>query len=242
MLILRNCSSRLALAVLGAILLLAPAHAETDGASGLGGQIRWARLKTQSLTWNRHAHADPRLLQFMSSYTALDIDTKWYAADVEDLDQMCAYPFLFSEGIHHVTDANGLANLREYLQRNGFIFIDSCINTGINPDPDAFLQMEIDTLKSLLPDARIEPIAPGSEIFHICFDMKDGLPHTYMRNIYNPAWAKHGLYAVYSQNRLVSIISLSGLQCGWAGMKRDPENIANCMKMMLNIYVYATTH
>ena len=72
--------------------------------------------------------------------------------------------------------------------------------------------------------------------------MKDGLPHTYMQNIYNPAWAKHGLYAVYSDKRFVSLISLSGLQCGWSGLGPNAEHTANCMKMMVNIYVYVVEH
>jgi len=40
----------------------------------------------------------------------------------------------------------------------------------------------------------------------------------------------------------VSLISLSGLQCGWDAMNPDPDHITNCMKMMVNIYAYAVTH
>ncbi len=63
-----------------------------------------------------------------------------------------------------------------------------------------------------------------------------------MDNIYNPVWAKHGLYAVYSDKRMVSMISLSGLQCGWDGMFPNSDHITNCMKMMVNIYVYVVEH
>jgi hypothetical protein len=241
----RRCASnaRFALLLGGILFWAVSARAETRDGSVVGGAVKWARLKTDSPTWDRHARSDPRLLEFMRTHTSLDIDPNWYVADVENLNQMCAYPFLFSEGLHHVTDEQGLANLHEYFKRYGFIFIDACINTGINPDPDAFLQMEVDTLKTVLPDAYIERLPPDSEIFHNVFLLPDGLPHSYMNDIYNPTWAKHGLYAVYSENRLVSIISLSGLQCGWDGMKRgDPEHITNCMKMMINIYTYVTMH
>jgi len=216
--------------------------AQAHDFSGIGGVLAWARLKTESSHWKRHAGSDPRLLLFMRTNTSLNIDTSWHWADVEDLDQMCQYPFLFSEGLHHVVDLQGQANLREYLKRGGFIFIDSCINTDINPDPDVFLQSEIDTLQRVLPDAQVTALPPDDSIYRICFVMKDGLPHTYMNNIYNPQWAKHGLYAVHSGGRLVSMISLSGLQCGWDGMKPDREHIRECEKMMFNIYAYVITH
>lgn len=225
-------------ALLAALLLSMPVAADTPA----GGKVEWARLKTASPSWDRHARSDPNLLQFIRSSTTLNIDPVWHVADVENLQQMCSYPFLFSEGLHHVTDAPGLQNLREYFQRGGFIFVDSCINTNINPDPDEFLKAQIATLQAIFPDARVERLPPDHEIFHNCFEMTDGLPHTYMANVYNPAWAKHGLYAVYAGDHFVSLISLSGLQCGWDGMKPDPEHIANCMKMMVNIYVYAITH
>jgi hypothetical protein len=121
------------------------------------GQIEWARLSTQDPWWARHARSDPRLLRFIHDNTTLNIDSVWHAANVEDLTAMTSYPFLFSAGIHLVNDEPGRQNIREYLQRGGFIFIDSCINTTVNPDPDAFLKMEIDTLQSILPNLRIIP-------------------------------------------------------------------------------------
>ncbi len=206
------------------------------------GQIEWARLKTQDPQWARHSRSDPRLLRFIHDNTTLDIDTEWHSADVENLRQMTAYPFLFSAGIQGVADEEGRENIREYLQRGGFVFIDACINTTVNPDPDAFLKMQIDTLSTILPKVKVERLPDDHAIFRSCFEMKDGLPHTYMNNQYNPVWAKHGLYAVYSEKHFVGLISLSGLQCGWDGMFPNDDHITNCMKMMVNIYVYVVEH
>ena len=122
-------------------LLFLPLRADRLPVSSLAGRFSWARLKTDSPTWDRHARGDPRLLEFIRSSTSLNIDTVWHSADVESLRQMCRYPFLFSEGIDRVRDKKGRDNLGEYLKRHGFLFIDSCINTGVNPDPDVFLQM-----------------------------------------------------------------------------------------------------
>jgi len=206
------------------------------------GKIEWARLSNPDPQWHRHADSDPRLLQFIRDNTTLNIDTTWYAANVENLREMTAYPFLFSSGIHFITDEDGRKNIREYLLRGGFIFIDACINTDVNPDPDAFLKMQVDAFQAILPKFKIERLPPDHPIFRSCFAMKEGLPHTYMKDIYNPAWAKHGLYGVYSGNRFVGLISLSGLQCAWAGNGPTMEHRINCMKMMVNIYVYVVEH
>jgi hypothetical protein len=231
--------------LLAGCLSLAPLFAaaqDAPDAQPAGGKVEWARLKTSSRSWDRHAESDPRLLEFIRESTTLNIDPIWKSADVENLAQMTSYPFLFSEGIQYVTDDPGRRNLHEYVQRGGFLFIDSCINTNINPDPDRFLQMQIATLQAIFPGVHVDPVAPNHEIFSDCFEMKDGLPHTYMNNIYNEAWARQPLQKVTYQNRFIGLISLSGLQCGWAAMNPDPEHIHDCMKMMVNIYVYAITH
>jgi len=206
------------------------------------GHIEWARLQTQDPWWARHASADPRLLRFIHDNTTLNIDPEWYVANVESLRQMTGYPFLFSSGIQQVADDQGRQNIREYLQRGGFIFIDSCINTDVNPDPDAFFNAQVNTLQAILPKVKVERLPDDHAIYRSCFEMKDGLPHTYMENVYNPAWAKYGLYAVYSEKRFVGLISLSGLQCAWAGNGPSEEHRINCMKMMVNIYVYVVEH
>jgi len=204
-----------------------------------GGKVEWARLKTPSPSWDRHASSDHLLLEYIRESTTLNIDPVWRAADVEDIKQMCAYPFLFSEGLGFVDDA-GRKNLREYIQRGGFLFIDSCIAPNVNQREDDFIAAQMVALHDILPDMKTEPIPDDHEIFHNCFDMVDGLPNTRVDDLED--WPPEGLTAIYSKNRLVSILSVSGLQCGWAGIKRSQEHSTNCMKMMINIYVYAITH
>ena len=63
-----------------------------------GERVGWARLKTPSEYWRRHATGDPVLMRFMRENTSLNIDPTWYVADIEKLDEMCAYPLVFSQG------------------------------------------------------------------------------------------------------------------------------------------------
>ena len=66
-------------------LLLAAGALFTPGFAALGAkldQLRgarlgWARLKTPSPDWKRHAGADPMLTRFFHDCTSLNIDPEW---------------------------------------------------------------------------------------------------------------------------------------------------------------------
>jgi hypothetical protein len=220
-------------------LLTSIATEATEVEMGAGGKVVWARLKTLSPSWQRHASSDRLLLEYIRNSTSLDIDPAWHAADVDNLNQMCAYPFLFSEGLGYV-DEDGRKNLREYIRRGGFLFIDSCIAPDVNPVQIDFVNAQMSALQDILPDLRLGPIPSDHAVYHNCFDMTDGLPQT--RPDDPIRWPMKGLTAIYSNNRMVGMMSLSGLQCGWSGIGGSQIHSTNCMKMMINIYFYAITH
>lgn len=205
-----------------------------------GERVGWARLKTSSPYWFRHATGDPVLMQFFRESTSLNIDPTWYAADVEKLEQMCKYPLLFSQGVHMVDGPKGRENLAEYIRRGGFLLIDSCINNTVTPDPDNFLALQEQFLQKILPGTRVLPLPESHPVYRIYFKIpNDSPPHTYFNNIYDKNWHKHGLYGVFIESRLVGMISLSGLQCGWDRMIAPPGHDEACMRMLVNIYIYA---
>jgi hypothetical protein len=226
--------------LLTTLLFLVPIAVEaTESEMAGGGKVEWARLKTPSPSWQRHAGSDHLLLEFIRDNTSLDIDTAWHAADVDDLHQMCAYPFLFSEGLGYVDEA-GRKNLREYIQRGGFLFIDSCIAPDVNPVQANFVSAQMTALRDIVPNMQTGPIPGDHAVFHNCFNMIDGLPQTRPDDPFR--WPMNGLTAIYSNNRMVAMMSLSGLQCGWSGIGGSQVHSTNCMKMMINIYFYAITH
>ena len=53
-------------------------------------------------------------------------------------------------------------------------------------------------------------------------------------------WAKHGLYRVFHGERMVAVLGVSGLQCGWAQTMHAGHDVES-MRMLVNIYVYAMT-
>lgn len=228
------------LACLSALITLTTPALPVDVSQMRADRVGWARLQTSGAHWKRHAGSDPVLAQFIRENTSLNIDPTWYAADVENLSELCKYPMLFSQGIGMVNDDAGRANLAEYIRRGGFLLIDACINKNVTPDPDLFLADQIRVLTSILPECRVVPIKAGHDVFHCYFQIPgDTPPHMYFNNIFDAQWARHGLYAVMLGPRMVGVISLSGLQCGWDRMISPAGLPEACMRMLVNIYTYA---
>lgn len=205
-----------------------------------GDVVGWARLKTSSPVWNRHSRSDPELMHFFREQTTLNIDPTWYVAAVENLAEMCKYPLLFSQSIQMVQDANGRTNLAEYLRRGGFLLVDACCNHNYNPDFDVFLQDHIKALALILPEAQVRELPSSHDVYRCHFQIPNGHPpHTFDGNIYNPRKARLGLYGVMVGTRMAGLVSMSGLQCGWDHMISPPGHDVACMKMLVNIYIYA---
>ena len=145
-----------------------------------GDRVGWARLKTTDPWRMRHADGDPALMSFLREQTTLNIDPKWYSADVEDLSKMCKYPLLFSQSIQVVQDAAGRVNLAEYVRRGGFLLVDACCNRDINADFDVFLQEHIKALAAILPEAQVQPLVASHDIYRYFFQIPNGHPpHTF---------------------------------------------------------------
>ena len=217
-----------------------PAHA-AENPPARGGRVGWARIITSSTAWRRHAESDPHLTQFIRSQTSLNIDPTWYSADPDSIEQLTSYPLLYTNNLTDVVRPSHQQNLQEYLRRGGFILVDACINPGITPNPDAFLQQHIALMKIIAPGAEVRELPKDHDVYRQYFTVADTPPHTYMNDVFDRRWSHHGLYGVFESNgRMISLITLSGLQCSWSS---HPERAAatECMKMIVNIYVYAMT-
>lgn len=207
-----------------------------------GGKVDWARLNTGHPFWNRHANGDTGLLQLMRTYTSLDIAPKWNATRADSLTALCAYPFVFAADISVLPDAEA-RNLTEYMKRGGFLFIDCCINTSINPDPVAFYRAQLRLLTRHFPTLRVVDLPATHEVYTLYFEMKDRPPVTRRPEAWSGT-SNFPLRALYVEERMVGMVSIAGLQCAWdqtlPGSGRGQEAV-EAMKMAINIYVYAMT-
>jgi len=209
-----------------------------------GDRVGWARLKTPSPDWKRHAGSDPILTKFFRDETTLNIDATWYVADANDLGELCRYPFLFSQGVGVITDQPSRSNLAEYIHRGGFLLVDACHDIHVTPDFDEFLRLQIAFYSAALPEARVVALPATHEIYRCHFQIPDGRPpHTFMSNVYDPNKVRYGLYGVMIGLRLAGVISLCGWQCGWDHVEYpSPSPVGTdvaCMRMVVNIYIYA---
>ena len=210
-----------------------------------GDRVGWARLKTPSPHWKRHAGSDPILTHFFRDETMLNIDPVWYVADAMTMDELCKYPVLFSQGVAAITDETGRNNIAEYIRRGGFVLVDACHDERVTPDYEAFLRDQIAFYGAVLPEATVKELPIGHEIYRCHFQIPDGKPpYTFSHNAYDVRKAAHGLYAVMIGARVAGIIGICGWQCGWDHVTEHPSPAPPgtdeaCMRMVVNIYIYA---
>jgi hypothetical protein len=224
----------------GLLLTAASLHAAPASAFVRSGKLEWTRLDTGTKYWDRHAEYDDELLTSMRRHTTLDIDRVWQATRPNDMEKLCSYPFVYSDNIAPLSKADA-KNVAEYLRRGGFLLIDACGNSQINPDPVRFFDQQVAVLRNHFPNLRVKDLDPRHELFSIYFKMKEFPPKA--RPGSGGSWLDSRdfpLRGIYVEDRMIAIISLSGLQCGWAHYSRIPVAM-ECMQMVANIYVYAMT-
>jgi hypothetical protein len=196
-----------------------------------GGRVAWARLITESSSWSVHDANDRVLADFIRTETSLNVDPKCYAADPADLAQLCAYPFIFTNNLTNVHDPRRLANIREYLRRGGFIYIDRCVNLSFSLEQEPFYARHVALFRSFLPGCEIRELPENHEI-HRCYFTLPPLNRGSSNSNHS------GIYGVYFEGRLAVVLSCANLQCGWPN---SPARSAQSKREIANIYVYAMT-
>jgi hypothetical protein len=198
-----------------------------------GARVRWARLEFAADGWHVNFEADLGVVNRIRQATDVNMSFDFGVAQMRDLDRMCEYPFIFMHGQapdYPRLDRVCRGNIREYLRRGGFMFIEDCVNSPA----DGFYQFMRREMPRILPGARYEDLAkdPNHEVFRRPYKV--------------PAWPHsqgidHGLVAVYDRDRLAAMMSASDIHCAWAGYG-SPLLQETAVQMAVNIYVYAMTH
>lgn len=202
-----------------------------------GSRVSWARLKFRvggRSGWRAHPSGDVNMIHHIRNSTNINISRNWDVADIDDLERLTSYPFIFAHAQENFyLNAKHRKNLGEYLKRGGFLFIDDCVLNHYSA-PDVFYKAMERELKIILPDARWETLENDHEVFHNVFDLPNGLPH--MQGRARP------LKALYHKKRVVAMICSSDIHCGWVNVGWFPGREHLAAKMGVNIYVYAITH
>lgn len=231
--------ARVTVSVLLAALAWSSGRAADGQPQSRGGRVGWARLITPNAQWDLHSDQDPKLATFIRTQTTLNIDPTWYSVDPANLEKLCAYPFVYVKELTRVTNDGDLNNIREYLLRGGFICIDPCVN-GFSPAEKVQLVREhAKVFTRLFPRSDVRELPDSHEIFRCYFPVTvDGLytPDMLERGAIKPP--QIGLRGVFLGERMIAVISITGLECGWP---ETPQRVPACMGLIVNSYVYAMT-
>ena len=232
----RDFLRRFIFGTLAGLILGRRAAAQT--AAPRGGRVGWARLVTPNRFWNVHQNQDAQLAEFIRGQTSLNIDPTCYPVQPTSLDQLSAFPFIFTNNIAPVTNPAQQANIQEYIRRGGFFYIDGCVNRGATPSFPAFFTNHVQFFAKLFPGSQLRALPENHEIFRSYFPITE--VDTRNGRGLRGHWGEleEALYGVFDGDRMISLVSLDHLQCGWPN---SPERIPYCMKEIANIYVYAMT-
>src|SRR5688572_20012706 len=114
--------------------LLADVQRVGFGEHEKGAVSQWGRLRFRCTgndddDWNVHPHGDINLIGKINQDLSVNLSNQWNVADVGKLDDMIKLPMLFA----HAECAPEMKeeekkNLREYLERGGFLYAEDCVN------------------------------------------------------------------------------------------------------------------
>lgn len=184
--------------------------------------------------WNVGPVGDVNLRRKLQELTNINVSLEPKVVRLGDFDEMCRHPFVFmtSEGYFDLPPQEEW-NLREFLERGGFIFADDCVYAARE---DRFFRDYIKLIAKLFPDNPMRRIPADHEIFHIYFDFPNGSPH--MQGVPHGA---HGLFE-RGTGRIMTYLDPGDLHCGWMMRYWGTEKNIQAIKMGINVIIYFLTH
>ncbi len=209
--------------------------------------------------WNTGLIGDAILRKHLRELTNINISEEPKTIRLGDFDDLCQNPFVFmtSQGHFKLPD-NEEKNLREFLERGGFIHADDCIfpsakgkdfpsdladdaivkprQEGDAADIDRFFRDYVVLINRLFPDNPMRRIPKDHEIYHVYYDFVKGCPH--MQGVQHGAW---GLFEP-GTGRIMTLVSAGDLHCGWMDQYWEHEKNLSAIKMGINIIIYFLSH
>lgn len=150
-----------------------------------------------------------------------------------DEQALFSYPMIYISGHGNVLFSSvEVENLRLYLRRGGFLYIDD--DFGIDPS----IRRE---LKKVFPKNDLVEIPFKHEIFHSPYQFPNGLP-----KVHEHAGGAPKAFGLFVENRMVAFYSFNtdiSDGCEDEQIHNDPESVRiEALKMATNIMAYALNH
>lgn len=190
--------------------------------------------------WNVGPSGDVILRRKLSELTNINVSNEPKVVRLGDFDELCRYPFVFmtSEGYFKLPEKEE-RNLREYLERGGFILADDCVFAARE---DRFFRFYRELINRLFPDNPMRHIPADHEIYHIYFDFgTKGSPHMQGVRDHQGKPGAWGLFEV-GTGRIMTYLDPGDIHCGWMCRYWGMEKNIEAIKMGINIIIYFLSH
>ncbi len=211
----------------------------------------YARLKYNVGDWWRqgdipwhhdYPDGDTMLPDTLERLTRVDTSPESYQIVDIDGKELFKYPFVYmSEAGYLDLQPADVKNLREYLDRGGFVLVDDFRgNEFDNSEMENFVVQ----LRKLYPSRSLVPIPPSHAIFHSFFDIDPtNLSAPYMMNNSGPV---QFLGLTDDKNRLLMMVDFNydaseywqALDIGQCSI----QQAGSAVQLGINYVVYAMTH
>jgi hypothetical protein len=132
--------------------------------------VPWWRERTREIPWHHdYPDGDRMFPGLLGRLTGVHSDKESYQLVDIDSKELFQYPFAYlAEPGYLDLRPKDAANLREYLDRGGFLLIDDF--RGNEADNSEFENLVAQMLK-VYPDRQIVPLSPTHPIFHIFYEI-----------------------------------------------------------------------
>jgi hypothetical protein len=213
------------------------------GARSLGAPVQmptataasgWARMITPNSYWHFHDDREAMLLNKLRGIPALGYGGEYRTTKLNSIDELCRTPFLFSLDLAEISEEKHWDNLREYLYRGGFLFVENCVK--VSNDLARWRMDQLERLTRLLPASEWRKLSLEHPVFKTPF--KCVMPRIREDGGRKPE-EQRAFYGVFDDSRMVAVVSQAQLFCGWP---QNPEIVENCQQLMANLYHYSRTH
>lgn len=180
--------------------------------------------------WYNDPSALTNLIDFAVQQVPLSLDRSYDDVSIGSRD-LHRYPFVFMTGHGNIdVNATEAANMREYLDKGGFLYIDD--DYGF----DAYVRPVIERI---FPDEELVELPASYPLYNKVFTFPDGLPKIHEHDAKPPQG-----FGIFRNGRLVLYYTYeSNLADGWAYDVHDnPAHITEqALQMGVNLLVYALT-
>ncbi len=182
--------------------------------------------------WYSSPTALTNMMQFAKEHIPININVSYDDVQLGSRE-IFNYPFLYMTGHGNISvNDSEMANLRRYLERGGFLYVD---------DDYGFDQYVRPILKNIFPEEDFFELPADHPIYRNVFEFPEGRPPKVHEHDGKPPQA----FAVYHKGRMVLLYTYeSNPADGWAYDEHDnPADIVEAaLQFGVNLLTYVFTH